>query len=107
MPLKSDFNFSEFHPGVYLLTNTAGRFIFLQNEAFHAFCNGKPTKETLLQLKHEFFYSLDNKEVFTANYAHEVRKYRDYLFSGTGLHIFVLTSACNLGCLYCQASTNT
>lgn len=103
---KSDFNFSKFDKDTYLITNYAGRYAFLNNQEFHAFCKGEPLEETKTLLKEAWFYSDTDSEEFILNYSDAIRGYRNYLFSGTGLHIFVLTTKCNLSCIYCQASTN-
>ncbi len=104
--LNSSFNFTKFGEDLYLITNYAGRFCFLTEKEFRAFCREEPLPEgTKQRLMSGFFYSEADRESFYSDYAEAIRAYRNYLFSGTGLHIFVLTSACNLKCLYCQAST--
>lgn len=103
---KSDFNFIKFNHDTYLITNYAGRFAFLNDQEFQAFCNDKPLEESEMLLKEGLFYSDTDWEEFVQNYSGAIRGYRNYLFSGTGLHIFVLTTKCNLSCVYCQASTN-
>ena len=103
--MKSDFNFSRFGDDHYLITNYAGRYAFLSTHDFESFCNGYLPAGAESVLKANLFYSDSDDEVFFKDYAKAIRSYRDYLFMGTGLHIFVLTSACNLKCVYCQAST--
>lgn len=106
MGIRSDFNFSKYNDQSYLITNYAGRYAFLDEDSFTAYCNGMPDEKSKDLLIERLFYSEEDKEVFVRRYSDEVRYYRDYLFTGTGLHIFVLTSQCNLNCVYCQASTN-
>lgn len=106
MGVRSDFNFSRFNEQSYLITNYAGRYAFLEEPSFKAYCNGTPDEQTKDALIEGLFYSEDDQEVFIRRYSEAIRSYRDYLFTGTGLHIFVLTSQCNLNCVYCQASTN-
>ncbi len=104
--MKCDFNFSKIDADQYLITNYAGRYCFLTKEEFHSFCNGEPLNETIKQLLiNNYFYSEADSESYFSEYSEVIRRYRNYLFTGTGLHIFVLTSSCNLKCLYCQAST--
>ena len=103
--MKSDFNFSRFGDDQYLITNYAGRYAFLSAHDFKSFCSGSLPAGAESVLKDNLFYSDSDDEVFFKDYAQAIRSYRDYLFMGTGLHIFVLTSACNLKCVYCQAST--
>lgn len=103
--MKSDFNFSRFCDNRYLITNYAGRYAFLSDHEFEEFCNNRIPAGSESVLKDNYFYSDMDSEDFIKGYAQAIRSYRDYLFMGTGLHIFVLTSACNLKCVYCQAST--
>lgn len=106
--MKGDFNFSKIDATHYLITNYAGRYCFLTKEDFLAFCKGEPLAEGIRQvLIDNYFYSEADRETYFSMYSEAIRRYRDYLFTGTGLHIFVLTSECNLKCLYCQASTLT
>lgn len=104
--VKSDFNFTKVDEDTYLITNYAGRHSFLTAGEFDAFCANKPLpQDKLTELQNAYFCSSDNSEYFIQDYAQAIRSYRDYLFAGTGLHIFVLTSQCNMKCVYCQAST--
>lgn len=101
----SDFNYLKISENKILLTNYAGRYVVLSNEEFEAFTREEPLEKTKEMLVDNYFYSENSKEEFRQEYACAIREYRDYLFSGTALHIFVLTSQCNLKCVYCQAST--
>ena len=105
--VKSDFNFMKINDSEYLITNYAGRYCFLTAEEYYAFCNGLPINDKKrIELETAFFCSSSSSEQFIQEYSNAIRTYRNYLFSGTGLHIFVLTSQCNLNCIYCQASTH-
>ncbi|MBU5460051.1 radical SAM protein [Anaerostipes sp. MSJ-23] len=42
-------------------------------------------------------------DVFIEQVLNSYRDHKQYLFSATSLHIFVLTNACNMCCVYCQA----
>ena len=106
MGIKSDFNFTRFCEDSYLITNYAGRYAFLKEKDFQEFCKGIPSDMAKDILIDRLFYSEEDKEVFVRKYSEAIRGYRNYLFAGTGLHIFVLTSQCNLNCIYCQASTH-
>ena len=89
---KSSFNFSKFNDDAYLITNYAGRYAFLTNEAFRSFCNGEKIDTAIEnRLIESFFCAGNNTEKYMRDYANAIREYRQYLFSGTGLHIFVLT----------------
>ena len=105
--VKSDFNFVRFSKNSYLITNYAGKYAFLTDKEFHAFCsNSQIEKNKHTELKNKMFLSTASSEQFMRDYSTAIRNYRNYLFSGTGLHIFVLTSECNLKCVYCQALTS-
>lgn len=104
--VRSDFNFAQFGEDSYLITNYAGKHAFLTSGEFHAFCNGtKMDEDKQNELEKLLFLSDQSSEQFIHDYSMAIRNYRNYLFGGTGLHIFVLTSQCNLKCVYCQAST--
>ena len=103
--IRSDFNFAEFDDDFYLITNYAGRYSFLSNSEFGEFCNGIIPVSKKEELERNYFVSKGDSENFIRHYSHAIREYRNYLFSGTGLHIFVLTNQCNLNCVYSQAST--
>lgn len=105
--IRSDFNFQKFGKDKFLITNYAGRYALLDNDEFHMFCKGDTLhSDTLDKLSESFFCTEGNSEQFIAKYSEAIREYRNYLFVGTGLHIFVLTEKCNMKCVYCQASTN-
>ena len=101
----SDYNFEFINDDNVLITNYAGRYVLLSSEEFESFRKKNPKTEIIKKLQDGYFYSTCEKEEFVENYARAIHNYREYLFSGTGLHIFVLTTSCNLNCLYCQAST--
>ena len=104
---KSSFNFAKFNDDTYLMTNYAGRFAFLPADEFHAFCNDERIDPAIENRLIESYFCIgNNTEKYMREYADAIRDYRHYLFSGTGLHIFVLTSQCNMKCVYCQASTH-
>lgn len=87
----------------YLLTNDVGEYVFLKPEEFRKFIAGKLSSNTT---KH--------KELCRKNFVRDklklpalIAKYKEkheYLFSGPGLHIVVVTLRCNYNCVYCQAS---
>lgn len=104
--MKGVFNFAKIGEDHYLVTNYAGRYCFLSEQEFFSLCQGENlTEPAKTVLTSNFFVTEEDSETYLAKYSEAIRHYRDYLFSGTGLHIFVLTSQCNLKCVYCQAST--
>ncbi len=98
------FNFMEMNND-YLLTTDAGKYIFLDKESFshllkkEEFTNPK-IKRSLIEKG--FIYETDD-EMFSKEYAKEVRKMKEYIFTPTSLHIFVVSKNCNYRCIYCQA----
>ena len=89
-----------------LLTNEQGRYILLGKRDFLNLVNKRYdllSKEILQTLKDRFFiYDID-EDVFIEKVANAYRDNKQYLFSATSLHIFVMTNACNMCCVYCQA----
>lgn len=99
------FNFKQWKDKM-LLTNEQGRYILLGKRDFVNLVNKRYdllSEETLQKLKDRFFiYDID-EDVFIEKVANAYRDNKQYLFSATSLHIFVLTNACNMCCVYCQA----
>jgi uncharacterized protein len=89
-----------------LLTNDAGRHIFIPQDEFHLFVENKLAKDTQVykQLVENGFTYSGPKEIYLDRWSQEVRHYKGCLFSATQLFILVLTDACNQRCVYCQAS---
>lgn len=82
----------------YLLTNEVGEFIFLKEEEFFKFLNGKLSIE-----KKGFLFKLPPYEKYRLAKKYLLRN--DHLFNlGPSLHIVVPTIRCNYKCVYCQAS---
>ncbi len=97
------FNFMEREKN-YLITNDAGRYAFLSNEDFRKLVNKEKLEENTYKelMKKGFIYSI-NDEIFANEFANEVHKMKEYIFSPTSLHIFVVSKNCNFRCVYCQA----
>lgn len=88
----------------YLLTNEAGDYISLSATEFNYLITGKTGKKFSKknELKSKCFL------LEGANWTKQIEKYRNkkqYLLSGPGLHIIVVTLRCNYNCLYCQTSS--
>lgn len=97
------FNFKQIND-TFLLTTDAGKYTFINEEDFHRLIKkealGEELKEDLLE-KGIIYEGSD--EVFSNNYAKNVRKMKEYIFIPTSLHIFVVSKNCNFRCIYCQA----
>lgn len=97
------FNFKKFEDQ-YLLTNDLGRHIFVDEKTFQALLRNEAVEEDIRQrLIDNFFIYEEHSNVFAERVKRQMRQSKDYLFSSTSLHIFVLTNICNMSCIYCQA----
>ena len=103
---KNFFNYREMGQKV-LLTNDLGRYLFLSREEFYRFLRDQldPQEEITQKLVDEFFLYDGSEYEFVERAGEAFRMYRQNLFQGAALHIFVLTKQCNQQCVYCQAST--
>lgn len=94
-----------------MLTNDAGKYIFLDDTNFSSLINGHLNSESDIykELTKRFFITsstTDNLRI--KEITEQIRATKAPLFDSTSLHIFVLTNHCNHRCIYCQASsTNT
>ena len=100
------FNFKQFGDQ-YLITNDLGRYSFISESEFKALISKRIDAETPLgqQLMECGFIYNDHPLEYVTRYEWAVRNSKGYLFNGTSLHIFVVTTACNLSCVYCQANS--
>lgn len=105
--MLNSFNFKKFGDRI-LITNDLGRFCFLSDDEFKDFITENELKDVELnkKLKEDYFIYDGPRQIFVQNAGMELRNYKRYLFTGTSLHIFVLTNYCNQSCIYCQASVN-
>lgn len=92
-----------------LLTNDAGRFLYITSNDFQEFIEGALTKESIVleSLIEEGFAFVETDIKFLDEWAMEVRMSKSCHFTATQLFILVLTSACNQSCVYCQASAGS
>ena len=88
------FYFKRVSENRYLVSSLLRKFQFVDRVQFEKLCAGTFDEE----LKN-FFAEESELDSIAARY----RRINAGLFHGTTLHIFVLTLACNLKCLYCQA----
>lgn len=99
------FNFTRFKDR-FLITNDLGRYAFLDAAELKSLASGSyegpdHVKEMLEQ---RGFLTTDSDTRFLELNAGKMRNGKSYVFSPTSLHIFVVSTACNLACSYCQAN---
>ncbi len=88
----------------YLITNDTGRYAFVDSSVLKQLISGKidlSTEQGRELLSKGFAY--ENRERFLEEQKQRLRRSKGHLLHCTSLHIFVLTNACNLQCVYCQA----
>lgn len=98
------FNFKKLNDK-FLITNDLGRYMFVSRKELMSLVQndidfhspfGKDAQDN-------FFCYEGSKYAYAEILKPYMRDSKNYLFSGTSLHIFVVTNACNMGCVYCQA----
>ena len=108
--MKSNyFNFKKFQDR-YLISNEQGRYYFLRPKDFEAFVKedyAAMDPKVVEDLKDRFFLYDSEESVFVEKAMEAYRGNKQYIFNGTCLHIFVLTNACNMCCVYCQAQDSS
>ncbi len=103
---RNYFNFKKDNDG-YLITNDAGDYCFLADEDFYALIKNriKPDSPAYKELKKKGFLYDESDLEFATDQADGILWNKGYLAAATSLHIFVVTTECNLNCLYCQANS--
>ena len=98
------FNFKELNDE-YLITNDFGRFAFVSSGEFRELVNGcfDLSSEKGERLREDGFVFEGSELEYITRYAPYLRSMKKPLFVSTALHIFVVATACNLDCVYCQA----
>lgn len=102
------FNFKKIE-GKYLLTNDLGSYLFVTPTEFQEVlqkkvCSDSPLGKQLLNKN--MAYEITNLE-YSANHKSDVHRIKGHVSMATSLHIFVVTTACNMRCVYCQANNGT
>lgn len=97
------FNFRKFNDD-YLLTNDFGKHIFLTSDEFMSFLSQKMDSELENRLNERQFFFTDPLPALNTQKNCALQNSKNYLYSAPSLHIFVVTTACNLKCVYCQAN---
>lgn len=99
------FNFKDVH-GEVLLTNDMGKHIFLDPADFKLFVSGRLDEFSVVGqslIRAGMAYS-ESDLSFSENNKWELLNAKRHIVTATSLHIFVVTTACNLNCVYCQAN---
>ena len=102
------FNFKSFGEKI-LLTNDFGEYIFVKESEFRDLIKQKVDKGSLLEQKlieHHMIYD-ETALSFSDMNRYNLRFVKNHLNMSASLHIFVVTTACNMGCVYCQANNGT
>lgn len=102
--MLNHFNFKRFSENEMLVTNDFGCYEFLSDEQFRELVLGRVVEGSpLWERLHKNRFLVDRFEIASPEAIKDFRAMKNYLFSSTALHIFVVTDMCNLSCIYCQA----
>ena len=99
------FNFKKFGNRV-LLTNDLGKYLFIGEDEFKKIISKTIEPDSELEKKlieARMIYTETDLEYSNMN-KYDVRELKSHMNSATSLHIFVVTTACNMSCVYCQAN---
>ena len=102
--MLGSFRFSKFGK-YFLLTNDAGRYVFLSKDEFNSFVSDNMDANTDIfsVLEERLFHYSESQETYIQKAINAVRENRAYIFSPTSLFIIAVTNQCNNRCVYCQA----
>ncbi len=97
------FNFRKIE-GKYLITNDTGQYSFIDAAVLKQLISNEVqlTADQGCILRNKGFI-YESRESFLEDQRQKLRRAKGHLLHCTSLHIFVLTNACNLQCVYCQA----
>lgn len=99
------FNFKRFADRI-LMTNDFGCHLFVTPTEFMQIINKDIDLESDLGkrlLDAQMVFRESNLE-YSSIMKHDIRRLKGHVNIATSLHIFVVTTACNVGCVYCQAN---
>lgn len=99
------FNFKPFESKI-LMTNDFGKYTFVDPYEFKNIIAKKIVPDSLLYkqlIESKMIYDVPDIE-FSQENKFELRNSKGHVSLATSLHIFVVTTACNMGCVYCQAN---
>lgn len=99
------FNFKKLN-SKFLLTNDFGKYAFVSEEELKETVSGHVETGSDLEtrlINAGIIYKQTDLE-FSGSGKYLLRENKSYMEMATSLHIFVVTTACNMKCLYCQAN---
>lgn len=99
------FNFKQFE-GKVLLTNDLGSHLFVSPDDFKRIIKRDIELDSELKKKlieKNMIYEETNLE-YSSKLKHDIHRIKGHVTMATSLHIFVVTTACNMRCIYCQAN---
>lgn len=99
------FNYKRFDDH-FLLTNDFGKFSFLTGQELKQLLKKNIIKGSdLWNRLYESKMVFDDTEIgFSSENRYDLRELKSHVSRAASLHIFVVTTACNLNCAYCQAN---
>ena len=99
------FNFKKFDDAV-LMTNDFGKYMFVKPSELKKIISKQLDMESELAdklIKNQMIYNESNLE-YSARNKYLMRSIKGHVNTATALHIFVVTTNCNMACVYCQAN---
>lgn len=102
------FNFRPFKDKI-LLTNDFGDYLFVQPSEFQSIVANHldPNSELARKLLAKRMAYEESDLAYSAENRFDLREIKGFLSSATSLHIFVVTTSCNVKCIYCQANNGS
>lgn len=99
------FNFKKLDDKV-LMTNDFGCYLFVTPEEFVQILskNIEPNSDLAHALLASNMAFTDTDLAYSSAEKYSLRTIKGHMNIATSLHIFVVTTACNMGCVYCQAN---
>lgn len=103
------FNFKKLKNDKYLITNDFGEFAFVDNDCYSKLIADNISRDdaNFDLLVNRGFVIDGSIEEFIQERFYQIRNLKSYCLTGTSLHIFAVTNACNLDCIYCQAHSKS
>lgn len=99
------FNFKHFNEHI-LITNDFGKYAFVSKDDFKNIISKKIDMESELAkmlVEKNMIYDESDLEYSSRN-KYPLRDIKGHVNTATALHIFVVTTVCNMSCVYCQAN---